>query len=273
MIVSTFGKISSPNPLVNVVYTSILKFIQNPSKRHIRKVVDFRETKNDIIKETLPVVTWPGMFSYRNSQSILKFSNFIYVDFDKINPDEKIESLKTKSFVRAVWKSVSNKGVGCIVECESLDKENYLPTYRQLTAELDGDVDSLPDYTRCNVISYDPDIYVNFSSEIYPAQLKVEREIEIKKYVQSETFSNIQMFQTNGVFENTVDYYLRYAFNAAIKNKGYFFEGNRSNFTISFTGTCKKMGLSEFDVLNFLIQNGLWFEDTQKIITYVYRKY
>lgn len=277
MIVSTFRKISAPNPLANAVYTTILSFIKNPSKVHLRKITDFRNTKEETLKQNLPVVTWSGMFSYRNSQSILNFSNFIYIDFDKIESvDGTFEKIKNVSFVRAAWKSASNTGLGCIVECEKLDKNTFLPTYSHIVSEFDLKNDHLPDYTRCNVISYDPDIYVNFTSKIYPSKTEIignyfKQKIEIPPVIFDS--KNEGMFKTNGIFENTPEYFLNLALNTAYKNKGLFVKGNRANFTVSFTGTCKNLGLSEYEVLNFLIANGYWFEDTEKTIKYIYSKY
>ena len=278
MIVSTFRGINSPVVLSNVQYTTVLNFIKNPSKQHLRKIQDFRKTGKEEMKLNIPVVTWAGMFSYRNKNSIEKFSNFIYVDFDdfeEVTIEETFEKIKKLSFIRAVWRSVSNNGLGCIIECENLDKEHFLPTYTHILSEFDIQPDILNDYSRCNVISYDLDIYVNFNSKLYPRKEKainirtIEQDISHIKYDVTKN----DMFNTNGLFSNTPEHGLSIALQSAFKNKGLFIKGNRTNFTVSFAGLCKKLGIPEYDVIDFLTKNGYIYEDTDKTVKYIFKKY
>ena len=58
------------------------------------KIIQYRTQNNEEIKKSLPACTFAGVFSYRNSKSLVKFSQFACLDFDKFEGFEKANEIK-----------------------------------------------------------------------------------------------------------------------------------------------------------------------------------
>ncbi len=91
-------------------------------------------------------------------------SGFIYLDFDD---SKNIQSLKGFPYIYSCWKSVSGEGYGALAKINGINPKNFKDCWdyiaRQLkTNHLKPDKQTC-DITRQNVISYDPDIYLNMN--------------------------------------------------------------------------------------------------------------
>lgn len=114
--------------------------------------------------------------------------NYAYFDFDLKKYEaqggielvhKKVECAKEKlintSFVCAVWQSLSAKGLGLLVKYDfSISSENeWERFYTAVCAELQHITGEEPD-TKCgnvnrkNVLSWDPNIYINLDSDSFP---------------------------------------------------------------------------------------------------------
>lgn len=263
MIVSAFRNVKSTSPLAFIKVDDVLTRIAGTGK-HIDKVKQYRDTKDKSIKESLPVVTWNGKFRSRSNAGLVSFSDYIYFDSDKIDSNLAKEVLVEEEYIKAVWTSVGGEGVGFLVKSEGLNKSNFKSTYNAIKSDIESKgliIDSLSDIARCNIASYDPDIYIRdkvvtyepvSGSSVYRPTLSEQ----YKLFVNDHTLTACTI-----------------AFAHALKAKGDFTEGNRSNFTVSYVGTCNHFGITEHECYMFLIENGCVYEETENKIQYVYKRY
>lgn len=130
------------------------------------KILEYRKTQNDEIKKSLPACTWSGTFSYRNSKSLIKFSQFACLDFDKFegieNAIEMKDNLCSDDCLFCCFISPSGKGVKAVFRVSN-NPEKYESLYRALCLKYpDVHLDSkTKDISRLCFESYDPDIFVN----------------------------------------------------------------------------------------------------------------
>jgi len=117
------------------------------------------------IKSSMPTFTPNASFyNRRNSENIKALTGLIYLDVDQ-NID--VDKLKKFSFVYSFWKSLSAEGYGILVKVNNLTSSNFTNTWchlYNLFKEHGINIDVITkDITRQNVISYDPNIYINQS--------------------------------------------------------------------------------------------------------------
>ena len=129
-------------------------------------VLKFRETQDDSVKRQLPACTFSGTFAYRNANSLMQFSQFACLDFDKFNGLEDAQQIKdnlcSDECLFAAFISPSGKGVKAIFRVAN-KPEKYEAMYRALCLKYtDVHLDSkTKDISRLCFESYDPDIYIN----------------------------------------------------------------------------------------------------------------
>ncbi len=116
-----------------------------------------------IIKEQIPTFTPNASFYHsRNLRNLENLSGYIYLDID-----EKIDTTCLINYpsIYSFWKSVSGEGIGALAKIENLNKNNFTATWYNISnhfKNLEIKIDpQCKDITRQNIISYDPDIYIN----------------------------------------------------------------------------------------------------------------
>ncbi len=164
----------------------------------------------DFIKITgVPAVTWAlslekGEVKRKADIADEKINGYIYYDidsYDNCTLDEIKAVLQKAVSVIAVWKSFGGNGLGFLVHADNLTKETFASTWEHyknkfekfiLSNLIAGRGENAPpvflsldpvtkDYTRLNILSYDPDIYISdltkymSLSAIMPSKTKVKR--------------------------------------------------------------------------------------------------
>lgn len=148
---------------------AVLETIQIGDSFHIKtKVKELRAIADkeefDKIKRSLPVITWNGVFDYRDASGCTLYSSFTALDFDHVEDLKKCgEWLQTFPCVYAYFKSPSGKGIKAIILHDNRNKENHSDLYAQLLKMFNGYGcdSSTSDLARGNYLSYDPDVWKN----------------------------------------------------------------------------------------------------------------
>jgi len=126
-------------------------------------------------KKELPCVTFSGIFSKRNTKSLLEHSGLICIDIDgKDNPDiSNINHLKKQlaklPYVLYVGLSVSGNGVFCLIPIAYSDKHlgHFIAIEEEFKAMRINIDPSCKDITRLRFRSYDPLPVINLNAIVY----------------------------------------------------------------------------------------------------------
>tara|TARA_R110002126_G_scaffold39767_1_gene117569 strand:+ start:30439 stop:31329 length:891 start_codon:yes stop_codon:yes gene_type:complete len=156
------------------------------SEKYCAEVNKIRSTKNEKLrkklKSKLPAITPSGLFSKRNSKSLIKHSGFIQIDIDfkdnthiKNYGDLKQQICKIKE-VAYCGLSVSGNGYWGLIPISEPTKhkqhfEALLLKFKYLGINIDV---SCKDVARLRGYSYDNDAYFNHSAEKFNQVLKQE---------------------------------------------------------------------------------------------------
>lgn len=135
------------------------------------------------IKRSLPAVTWNFEINgRRNDKSAVKSTGVIYVDQDFKTKEEAItakERFASNKYVIATWLSLSELGVGALVRVDNINIMNFTDAYCNICLDLDIEYDKgAAKISQPNILSYDPNIYINLDAEvyIYPPEIRaIER--------------------------------------------------------------------------------------------------
>lgn len=161
-------------------YRNILEFADKKTPEGKKAIRDFKEFN-------FKGVTWSGQFSHRSTAGLVKHSGYICLDIDGrdkfgevINGLENEEDLKrlrfkliSDEFSFIVFISPSGIGLKIIVkiECSTAEehKEKYFPLLEnyyldKYNVKIDP---SGKNVDRLCFLPYDPDIYVNFESDLF----------------------------------------------------------------------------------------------------------
>ncbi len=114
-------------------------------------------------------------------------SGFIYIDLDDYHD---INFLKQDEHIYSCWKSLSGIGVGALVKVNGITAQNFKGCWSYIYNYFRGYgiiIDKQTcDITRQNVISFDPDIYINENAtSLYADQIA------------SQTSTSVQYFQNH----------------------------------------------------------------------------
>lgn len=134
--------------------------------------------KRDELKKKSPGFTVSGRFSYRSSSKIEEHSNLIAIDFDGVKDINKvINELKKDPYTFAVYKSISHRGVCCIVKIDGSKHKDAFDGLSQYYWDLlNLTIDqSCKDTSRLRYVSFDPDLYINHNSKLFNKYLKKEQ--------------------------------------------------------------------------------------------------
>ncbi len=140
----------------------------------------------DRIKFQIPTFTPNASFSFKRELKYLKEpSGFIYIDLDDYHD---INFLKQDEYIYSCWKSLSGIGIGALVKVDGITAQNFKGCWSYLYNYFKGygiTIDKQTcDITRQNVISFDPDIYINENAtSLYADQITIQ------------TYTNIPQFQ------------------------------------------------------------------------------
>lgn len=231
--------------------------------------IDDGELQDSMKKDLLPVVCVNGCFKYRSDNWIEKYSSFTALDYDGFDDRESMteakEKLKSYPFVYSVFETPSGKGLKAIVLHDSVNPENHWNLYLQLMeiCRLPQIDDGVMDLSRCQYLSYDPDIWVNpepvaFHFEFDNTLAKPETQSEKYVAVQDDCDARLDDYTSNflerlGRMVLTDDAVMERLDKHWKKERPEYFEkGNRHNSMLVIAGTFCKAGIRKDKALEYL---------------------
>lgn len=149
------------------------------------------------IKQTqLPAISPNFLFkdSRRNS-NIIESTGLVYLDFD-VNSKEKAielkEHLTTIEYVYGSFLSLSELGCGCYIRVSNVTMNTVKEIAEEFAILFNLDIDKkaiLP--TQVNVLTYDPNVYINENATVYTSNIEETEIDEIKIEISTEEFNSL----------------------------------------------------------------------------------
>jgi hypothetical protein len=93
----------------------------------------------------------------------------IYVDFDDVMGKEIKSHISSFPFVKSVFNSFGGGGLGAYISVKGVTFDNFKLVHKQITDALGVEADKCAvKATQPNVLSYDPEIYINANPSFFP---------------------------------------------------------------------------------------------------------
>lgn len=221
------------NEIKNVTVNQALECIKNgfweKKIAPIRKaILEGQQVKADELKKTLPAFTISATFKERRKkENIDSYSGLIHLDYDKVENIEILKDIIIKiPYTYSAFISPSGNGLKVIVNTDAVfethtDTFNALRTYYDDIVGIESDK-SVKDVTRLCFVSYDSNLYINESSEIFSKEL----------------------YKAN----STIDVSWVWNFTS---QKSDFIEGNRNNFVHQFACNSNRFNIDINETINY----------------------
>ena len=213
----------------------VQKVLQQIQKGHWKKQInDMRyhvkngnEDEAVEIKRNLPCMTISATFKERRKKDYVdSYTGLLHLDYDKLENAEEVKTnLISIPYTYSAFISPSGNGVKVLVWSDNAMSShevafNSLREYYDKIVNVESD-SSVKDITRLCYMSYDPDLYLNKTSEIF-------------KYKTSTL--------------DQIDLSLVWSFTS---NKHEFVVGNRNNYVYSFACNANRYGVDISDTYNY----------------------
>jgi len=213
----------------------VQKVLQQIKKGHWKKQInDMRyhvkngnEDEAEEIKRNLPCMTISATFKERRKKDYVdSYTGLLHLDYDKLENAEEVKTnLISIPYTYSAFISPSGNGVKVLVKSDNAMSShevafNSLREYYDKIVNVESD-SSVKDITRLCYMSYDPDLYLNETSEIF-------------KYKTSTL--------------DQIDLSLVWSFTS---NKHEFVVGNRNNYVYSFACNANRYGVDISDTYNY----------------------
>ena len=178
-------------------FTPFIEAIRQAGKKH--KFYDY-------VKGNRECICWNSVFyTGRKEEDIKAMTGFIYMDKDNLS-DDQVKAYKAllinQEYVAAAWRSIGGRGIGCLMYCDQVTKENFKAIWNEIDEligiEFDAQTNSL---NRLNVISYDPEIFINENPNSFISKGSTKAESShlacksVFEFVSTNTYEN-QLFDT-----------------------------------------------------------------------------
>lgn len=245
---------------------SIMKFKDRiwDQKEQRLKIVE-RNYYNHVKQKKAAVVTWNCFVTEKRAKDKIQApSGYIYCDVDdfkKLILSNKVTDEKTAKeyvkkllssdslgFIKAVWDSFGGDGLGFLVKVSGLTVSNFTTTWKTLESLFSGwniTIDpSTKDITRCNVLPYDPSIFIREDENVVPFDAVEPKE------------NNTVVFDSGALPKELTNDTLAYKLDN-LYNTDKSWSNNRLtyNFFFEYFAFCNLMGIEKEDAINFLIRN------------------
>lgn len=209
----------------------------------IRKLPKGKE--QDILKSKLPCILFAGEFSERSKNGLINHSGLMIVDFDKY-PDEatRIEhlaQLKKNQHFLSLFTSPSGNGIKGVVKippCDEIQHERYFKAF-QKQFQFDYFDKSNCDISRVCYESFDPDIWINYQSEVFAPALVDEG------FSVSEKTPLVPINNEDRIIEKIMRFNWRKDFQ----------EGERNAYIFDLAGAFCEYGVSESTAVGYILNN------------------
>jgi hypothetical protein len=226
-MITIFKNIFSKEPNYISVEAALKRIQDGKSKKtveEIRNTLD--KEKANKIKLNLPSVCFSGKFGAdRTDVQLVKHSGYIVLDFDNIfELREKQTEIISNPFIYACWVSPSGNGLKALVKIASGSKHReHFQALQEVFPEIDR---SGINVSRVCYESYDTEIYINETAEVFKKTKKTEKVISYEKNEdEHKIFKNILTWLSN-------------------KNEA-FVTGERNNFIFKLASACCRFGINE----------------------------
>ena len=213
----------------------VQKVLQQIQKGHWKKQInDIRyhlkngnEDEAVKIKSNLPCMTISATFKERRKKDYVdSYTGLLHLDYDKLENAEEVKTnLISIPYTYSAFISPSGNGVKVLVWSDNAMSShevafNSLREYYDKIVNVESD-SSVKDITRLCYMSYDPDLYLNETSEVFKYKTSTLDQIDLS-WVWSYT-----------------------------SNKHEFVVGNRNNYVYSFACNANRYGVDISDTYNY----------------------
>lgn len=132
------------------------------------------DAANDL-KKTLPGVTFCGLFQERQAKKLIKSTGLIILDFDGL--DDSLEDARSTfmadPYVYMLFVSPRGNGLKMLIRIPEVKDDKEFKTYFFALQKKYPQADpSGKDISRFCFVSHDPDLYVNYGSEIWEEKIE-----------------------------------------------------------------------------------------------------
>ncbi|ALJ05195.1 hypothetical protein APS56_08695 [Pseudalgibacter alginicilyticus] len=170
-----------------------------------REIYKSNKENYTLFKQTnLPCYSLNFTFNkIRSNDTINEASGYIYLDIDN-----NLEIELGNPLIFASWVSLSGHGRGVLVKVNGLNKANFSYTYNEISRELSIHSDNgARKATQVNVLSYDPDLYLNNTSNTFLAiskkdQYSTKKTKKTIGTVMGSEFHNLRFDNLDELIEN-----------------------------------------------------------------------
>ena len=228
------------------------KFVERNHYSHVKQKQCLVATWNCFVEEKRmkDKIQAPSGYIYCDVDDFSKLINSGKVNNEKDAKDYVKKQLSSESlkFIKAVWDSFGGDGLGFLVKVNNINLDNFSSTWKainQLFLQWNIVIDpQTKDITRCNVLPYDPTIFIRDEQDIIPFDA-VEPKTE-----------NIVTIETSGTPLEIVSDVLKYELNNLYRKDTSWSNNHISyKFYFDFFIFCNQMGINLDDALNYLIEN------------------
>ncbi len=185
----------------NPIYFDLIDYLERTRDGEWEDVVTkcrlIRDKKErDDFKRSMPTTTLSGEFDYRSDSRLITHSGYIAMDLDNVdNLDVEYGKLIRDKFVFSVFMSTSGTGLRVLFKIEpDKHKEAFIGVSQYLWDKYNLQVDVNSSVSKPYVVSYDPNIYINYGD--VPT---------FKKYVKETVIKQVEFFYTPGDFEEILN--------------------------------------------------------------------
>jgi hypothetical protein len=179
MKVSFFQSVKNTSPKLSKDVSFFLDRIKDGKSKELVEQIRQSEDKEEqrVLKNQLPVVCFNGYFSNRSKAGLKKASGLMILDFDDFSGMDEAkefkEKLKKDVHVFAAWLSPRN-GVKALYRIPIVQDDNQFKGIYNSVETVYPNLDSSgKDISRACYESFDPNIYVNLTAEIYYPSVQV----------------------------------------------------------------------------------------------------
>lgn len=269
-MITVFNAQVKPTSRKYVTVEQALSFIQSPPlpwREAVDKARELREKDKESYRTykvfDIPVLMWAGRFVHTSTKNMIDPSGYIYFDCDVAGTD--VSLLKEEPFVKAIWKSLSGKGLGGLIKTSRITPMQYSSTYKQLTeyfAKKGVRLDKTSNISRTNCYSYDTDMYINDCADgFYPKKEEALRKSHIKP---------IRLYKPKDYEEKCCKMAFAYVRNKVMLD---FVDGQKHNFLVHYSGCTNAFGVSIDTAYQYLLTQGVSHKNAYKIMRNIYNSW
>jgi len=220
----------------------------------IRNQID--KERSSKLKANLPSICFSGEFKEREDKKIIKHSGFICLDFDAIDDVMDFKSqICTNKYIYACWVSPSGNGIKALVKIADGTKHRQ---HFQSLQEQFPDIDpSGINESRVCYESWDEDIFINESADVYKSLKSVTKEIITERREGNESFRKLLIWLMN--------------------KGGAFVTGERNIFLFKLASACCRFGISESETIRLCANEfniggeSFSYSELEKVVKSAYR--